>query len=536
MLDKRVNKRSCAGFLLHARALTARLNQLARLAEGRNDRSLNASFRMPSPQRSSRLKPAVNTAVRHAILLAIAAASFSASAAESLRDIYELALENDATLKAQEAQYLANLETEKSALAQLLPQINGQYSFENSDTDTTSPGIIGFDATGTPVIGDTFDNTDIDTTGYSVSLQQAIFDLPAWFTFRSGKEVSQQAEAVFAANQQNLIVRVVEAYLAVLRAQDNLKASLAREQAFERQLEQNQQRFEVGLIAITDVYESQAAFDLARVDRISDENSVSVALENLSVLTGKRHTSLDVLVESFTAKMPEPADRSSWVEFALENNFNLQAAKYGEEAARKTAKARQFAHAPTIVGSGQYTDFETDGSRFQDPAGIFNFPPDQERESTSLRVDLNVPIFSGGGVSAERRRAAQQFNQAREERINLTRQTVTDARSLHMTVVNDVARVAARKQSIVSSKSALDATEAGYEVGTRNIVDVLNAQNTLFGALRDYANSRYDYITNSLRLKEQAGLLSPEDVYLLDGFLEEPPPPTSSTTGSSSTR
>ncbi|MEM7691569.1 MAG: TolC family protein, partial [Pseudomonadota bacterium] len=186
--------------------------------------------------------------------------------------------------------------------------------------------------------------------------------------------------------------------------------------------------------------------------------------------------------------------------------------------------------APTVSGSGQYSDFETDGTRFQDPAGIFNFPPDQERESTVWRVELNMPLFSGGAISAERRRAAQQFNQAREERINLTRQTVTDARSLHMTVVNDVARVAARKQSIVSSKSALDATEAGYEVGTRNIVDVLNAQNTLFGALRDYANSRYDYITNTLRLKEQAGLLSPEDVHKLNSFLENPPPPTSSST------
>ncbi|MEO0437040.1 MAG: TolC family outer membrane protein [Pseudomonadota bacterium] len=464
------------------------------------------------------------------LLAAALALQTSIATAESLRDIYELALENDATLKAQEAQYLAGLETEKAALSSLLPQVSASYSFENSDTDTTSPGIINFDSTGNPIIGDTFDNTDIDTDGYLVTLQQAIFDLPAWFSFQSGKEISQQAEAVFAANQQNLIVRVVEAYLAVLRSQDNLQASLAREQAFERQLEQNQQRFEVGLIAITDVYESQAAYDLARVERIADENSVSVALENLTVLTGKRHDTLDVLVESFTANMPEPADRSAWVEFALANNFTLQAARYGEEAARQTATARKLAHAPTVSGSGQYSDFETDGTRFQDPAGIFNFPPDQERESTVWRVELNMPLFTGGAISAERRRAAQQFNQAREERINLTRQTVTDARSLHMTVVNDVARVAARKQSIVSSRSALDATEAGYEVGTRNIVDVLNAQNTLFGAMRDFANSRYDYITNTLRLKEQAGLLSPEDIYLLNSFLENPPPPTSSST------
>lgn len=465
-----------------------------------------------------------------ATLLCLTASLFPATAlrAESLQDIYELALENDATLRAQEARYLAGLEDEKTALSQLLPQIDAAYSIENSDTDTSSPGVIGFDAGGVPIIGDTFDNTDIDTTGYRVTLQQAIFNLPAWFGFKSGKELSKQAEATFAANQQNLIVRVVTAYLAVLRAQDNLRAAQAREDAFGRQLEQNQQRFEVGLIAITDVYESQAAFDLAQVDRIAEENNVAVALENLTVLTGKRHDNLDVLVESFDAKPPEPADRVAWVDFALANNFDLKAIQYAEEAARQNAKARRLAHAPTLSGTAQYTDFEVDGTRFQDPAGIFNFPPDQERESTVVGVELSMPLYTGGGISAERRRAAQQFNAAREDRINLTRQTVTDARSLHMTVVNDVARVAARRQSIKSSRSALDATQAGYEVGTRNIVDVLNAQNTLFAAARDYANSRYDYIVNTLLLKEQAGLLSPEDVMRLNSFLEAPPPPTSS--------
>ncbi|MEE4280048.1 MAG: TolC family outer membrane protein [Halieaceae bacterium] len=453
----------------------------------------------------------------------------SAAQAESLRDIYELALENDATLKAQQAQYMAGLEDEKSALSRLLPQVTAAYNYTDSDVKTTSPGILGFN-NGVPIVGDTFDNTKTTVDGYSVSLQQAIFNLPAWFSFQSGKELTKQAEATFAANQQSLIVRVVEAYLAVLRSQDNLRAAVAREEAFERQLEQNRQRFEVGLIAITDVYESQAAYDIAVVDRISEENNVAVALENLTVLTGKRHDNLDVLVEGFDAELPQPNDRSSWVEFALANNFNLKAAQYAEEAARQNAKAQRLAHAPTISGSASYLDQSTGGTRFQDPAGLFLFPPDQEREQAVFGVELSVPLYTGGALSAERRRAAQQFNATREQRINLTRQTVTDARSLHMTVVNDVARVRARRQAIVSSKSALDATRAGYEVGTRNIVDVLNAENVYFSAIRDFANSRYDYIVNTLRLKEQAGLLSPEDVLRLDGFLEQPPAPTSSST------
>ncbi len=444
--------------------------------------------------------------------------------AESLRDIYELALENDAQLKAEEAQYLANLETEKLGLSQLLPQVSGNYAYQDSDTDVNSqsPRLVG---DGLQIV-DTFTNTDITRDGYQLSLNQALFDLPAWFTFQSGKEITRQAEATFAANQQNLIVRVVEAYLLVLRAQDNLEASRAQERAFARQLEQTQQRFEVGLIAITDVYEAQAAHDLSQVNRIVDENNVQVALERLSVLTGQRHSNIDVLKDDFEIKLPDPTDRAAWVDFALENNFNVQAANYAEEAARQAAKANQMEHAPKVSGQVGYEDYDTDGDLTIKPSNSLVGPPDRDEERQYWQVRLDLPLYSGGAISANRRRAAQEFNAARENRINLTRNTVTNTRSLHMTVVSDVSRVAARKQSIVSSKSALDATQAGYEVGTRNVVDVLNAQNTLFAAERDYANSRYDYIINMLRLKEQAGLLSPEDVYRLDAALEPPPPPT----------
>ena len=261
-----------------------------------------------------------------ALLALVLSAGSSALQAESLRDIYELALQNDAQLKAEEAQYLANLETENLSRSSLLPQIQGNYSYNDSenDRDALSPRFSADSIT----IVDTNTQTDTTREGYQLSLNQALFDLPAWFSFQSGKEVTKQAEATFAANQQNLIVRVVEAYLAVLRAQDNLRASLAQERAFERQLEQTQQRFEVGLIAITDVYEAQAARDLSEVNRIVDENNVSVALEKLSVLTGQRHGNLNVLQEDFDIQLPDPIDRSAWVEFALQNNFNLQASMY----------------------------------------------------------------------------------------------------------------------------------------------------------------------------------------------------------------
>lgn len=447
--------------------------------------------------------------------------------ADTLVDIYELALENDALLKTKVAQYGADLELENLARAPLLLQAVAGYQVSETEIDTTSPTIIQDPNLGFVVIdGNSVRN--IDNEGYDVSLSQTLFNLSAWFGWRAGKETSRQAEANLAAAQQDLIVRVVQAYFAVLRAQDNLRASQAQERAFERQLEQTRQRFEVGLIAITDVYEAEAARDLAQVSRIVDENNVAVAKENLSVLTGQAPGTLYVLGEEFDPRPPEPSDRSEWVDFALSNNSELAAARYAEEAARQNATSSKMEHAPTVTATYRYQDTETTGSIDQNPPSLFNLPPNSDQTNETWQVRFDMPLFSGGAVSANRRRAAEQFNVARESRINLTRNTVTQARSLHMTVVSDVSRVKARQQSIISSQSALDATQAGYEVGTRNIVDVLNAQNKVFAAQRDYANSRYDFIINSLRLKEVAGTLSPEDIARLEVFLLQPVAPTAS--------
>lgn len=452
------------------------------------------------------------------------------SHAETLVDIYELALENDAQLKAQVAQYNADIELEKLALAPLLPQARAGYSYSDSQADSTRPNLV---FNGDP-LNPSFDQIDVttvtetETDGYDVTLSQTLFDLSAWFGWKAGKETSQEAEANLSAAQQDLIVRVVQAYFGVLRAQDNLRASQAQERAFERQLEQTRQRFEVGLIAITDVYEAEAARDLAQVTRIVDENNVAVAKENLSVLTGQAPGALFMLGEKFDPKTPQPANRAAWVDFAMSNNYRLAAARYAEEAARQNATSSRMGHAPTVTASYRYQDSETTGDIRQNTESDFIFPPNSEQTNETWQIRFDLPLSSGGAISASRRRAAEQFNAARESRINLTRNTVTQARSLHMTVVSDVSRVMARKQSIISSQSALDATQAGYEVGTRNIVDVLNAQNNLFAAQRDYANSRYDFIINSLRLKEVAGTLSPEDIARLEGFLLPPPAPTAS--------
>ena len=444
---------------------------------------------------------------------------------ESLLDIYEIALDNDAQLKAESAQYRADLELKALALAPLLPQVRLGASRALRDSESTRLTITEFQ-NGQVVIDDVTNGSRTFTTTYDINLNQTLFDLSAWFDWKAGNERSKQTEATLAAAQQNLIVRVSEAYFGVLRAQDNLLAAKAQERALARQLEQTRQRFNVGLIAITDVYEAEARYDLAGVTRIIEENNVAVARERLSVLTGQNHGQLLLLSDEFTPEPPTPSDRSAWVDFALANNYELAAVRFAEEAARQNAKSRQMGHAPTISAQLSYSESDTDGT--VTPPTAFNLPPRSEGENESFQIRVDLPLYSGGAVSANRRRAAEQFNAARENRINLTRNTVTASRSLHMTVTSDVARVKARKQAIKSTQSALDATVAGYEVGTRNIVDVLNAQNAVFAAQRDYANSRYDYVLNSMRLKENAGTLSPEDIAALESFLVEPAAPTAS--------
>ena len=473
----------------------------------------------------------VSHLVRRATAAAIAGTTLlmaPIASGESLLDIYEIALDNDAQLRAETAQYRADLELKTLALAPLLPQVSTGVSRSMRDSENTRLSIVDFD-NGNVVIADQTTGSRTYTTRYDISLSQTLFDLSAWFDWKAGSERSKQAEATVAAAQQNLIVRVSEAYFGVLRAQDNLRAAKAQERALARQLEQTRQRFNVGLIAITDVYEAEARHDLAGVTRIVEENNVAVALERLSVLTGQQHGQLKLLSDEFTPELPTPTDRAAWVDFALENNYDLAAVRYAEEAARQNAKARQMGHAPRVSAQLSYSESDTTGT--VTPPNAFNLPPNSEGEDESFQVRLDMPLYAGGSISANRRRAAEQFNAARENRINLTRNTITASRSLHMTLTSDVARVKARKQAIKSTQSALDATVAGYEVGTRNIVDVLNAQNAVFSARRDYANSRYDYVLNSMRLKENAGTLSPEDIVALEAFLVEPEAPSASEEG-----
>lgn len=450
----------------------------------------------------------------------------SASFADNLQEIYELSLKNDAQLKIAEASYRANIETEKQARSRLLPQVQADASYSDNDNEQSNYSFL----TGGP--GRLSTDSDTQTTAWGVSLNQPLFDLPAWFDFQSGKELTKQAEAQFSADQQALITRVALVYFNVLRETDNLRASKAEELATKRQLDQTQQRFDVGLIAITDVHEARAAYDAIVAQRLADEGNLATAYEAISILTGQPHANLWQLTEQFPVVDPQPVDRAQWVQFALDNNFSLKAARYASEASRQNSTSKRMEHAPTVNASLGYRDSNTDGS--QDisidgtpiPGGI---PGDADGTQQAAMIELRVPIFTGGYVSSQRRQAAEQYNGALQQRIETERQVVQTTRARHIATMTDVQRVKARSQSIVSAQSAVDATQAGYEVGTRNVVDVLQAQRVLYAAMRDFANARYDYVMDYLRLKQLAGTLSPQDILDLNKWLQVPAAPTANT-------
>lgn len=436
----------------------------------------------------------------------LAFAPFGASA-NSLLDIYDLALKNDAQLKADQAGYEAGKELGNIARAGLLPQINATYTaYDKNDTDIT-------DKLSALQSG----NTNSKTTGWNVTLNQPLFDLSAWYVYKQGQKLSAQAEAQFGADQQSLIVRVATAYFNVLRSVDKLETTIAEQNAFAHQLDQVKQRFDVGLTAITDVHEAQAAYDSAVAASLEARGSLSINYEALEVLTGKAEDQIAPLSDKFPVVNPTPADRAEWVSFALKNNYNLKATRMRADAADANADAARAEHLPTVNATLGYAKHDSDGDRYK-------VPFDTNTDGNTVSVNVNIPIFSGLRTSSSARQAVSQGLQAQELFNSAERNTIQNARALHLSVETDVARIAARKQATVSNQSALEATQAGYEVGTRNLVEVLQAQSKLYQARRDYANALYDYVIDTIKLREVAGMLTPADVQEVDKWLQEGAP------------
>ena len=414
----------------------------------------------------------------------------------TLEEIYNLAVDNDPQLGAAQAVFLSRNEVVDRNRALILPSVfvSGRTS-DNSRSFPSNPPLP---------------TSRFNDHSWQAVLNQPIFRLDSWYRFQQSKNIQAEALANFAAEQQALLVRVAESYFAILEAEASLSAFNAERDAVQRQLEQVQQRFDVGLVAITDVLESQAAFDSSTVTVIEAEGRQSTSFEPLVRLTGSIFDEVNGLAENFPIRYPDPRNEDAWVEIAIENNYSLVAARERLKSAERGLKLAKSGHYPTVDAQVSYAHNVSGGISFLG----------NKIDQTSATLSVNVPVYQGGGVRSRVKSAGYDLEAARKNLDLIQREVAESTRVLYSAINTDVARVRARLRGIESSQSALDATQTGYEVGTRNIVDVLNAQRNLFLSQFQYASARYRYVLDTLRLKQVVGMLNPQDLYDLNQFID----------------
>ena len=445
----------------------------------------------------------------------------SLSYGDDLVTILQLALDNDPSLKQAQASYRANRENVIQSRSSMLPSLGvgaGTSRLTSGFTDSqyinmTNP-LTG-ETVRTKVRDDHSFRPGINNHNWGVSLTQSVFNLPNWYSFQSAEATDRAAAVNLAAQEQDLIMRVATAYFDVLRAQDLLETNIQEEEAAQRSLEQTQQREAVGLVAITDVYDSQAAYDLARNTTILQQDFLRSRYEALEAITGQGHPDIDELLDNFPIVEVE-GNLNQWETQADNNSLAIAAAEFNLDASRQTLRARKSDGLPTLDLQGFYGHIVTAPIVSQ---GVQIGGGASDR--TQLALNLNIPLYTGGTLSS-RKRAAEYNVVAAQESLELTKRELTqNIRNAYRRVNTDVLVVAQRQQSITSAQSALDATELGAEVGTRNIVEVLLARENLFRALRMYADARYTYVIDTLVLKQIAGILTPQDIIELNEWLQE---------------
>lgn len=419
-----------------------------------------------------------------------------ASPAEDLISVYKAAIQNDAQFRAAQAEYQALLETKNQSTASFLPTITAN-AFYNDNNDKSS-------------LSTTAD--DYKTNGYSLNLTQPLYRHANYVGLTQADAVVAQATAMFGYAKQDLIIRVVKQYFAVLAAFDDLEFAKAERKSIKRQLKQTQQRFNVGLIAITDVHEAKAGYDQAVARTIVAENTLAISQETLREITTKDHSNLAFLSTDHPLVKPKPADISQWIKTANNQNVLLIASQKGVDVARAEVSRQQSGHYPTLdlTASHAYTNYGS-GTPIYDGSN---------KTSNSISLQLNVPLYQGGLVNSLTRAAAQRLVQAQEKLEQQKRATERQTRNSYLSVVANISQVKALKQALASSQVALEATQAGFEVGTRTTVDVLNSQRELYRSRRDYAQVRYNYVLETLSLKLAAGTLSVKDIEQLNPWLK----------------
>jgi len=449
----------------------------------------------------------------------------TAAHTESLLDVYQQAVTNDPLIREADARRMAALEAKPQARGVLFPQFNVNGQVATRDTTSNSTFNQAVDTDGDPttppeiVIVNNTQSTDADFWNYTAQVTQTVFRWDQWQTLQRADSQVALAEANYRAAQQDLLVRVSQRYFDVLAAEDTLAAAEATAQAVSRQLEQAEKRFEVGLIAITDVQEARAAQDNATAGVIAAKRSLATTQELLRELTGEAYANLVKPGEDMPLDQPQPLDEQQWVDQSLEQNLDVIAARLGVDIAKRDVSIARSGHMPTVDLFAQRSEFDSTASQVNNGR---KGPADTDQEQDTIGIQVTVPIFSGG-VTQSRVRQQVYLHRASREKLEYSQRVAERAtRDAYLGVLAERARVGALKQAVKSNQTALEATEAGFEVGTRTTVDVLLARQRLFESQRDYARSRYDYLINVVKLKSAAGVLAPQDLTQINGLLTTP--------------
>jgi len=440
--------------------------------------------------------------------------------AENLLEVYQTAVKNDPVIREAEARRLAALEAKPQARGLLFPQLNlnGQFAYQSQNAQAVFPQAIS--AGPPPVIANVnvSQTTDSDFWQYQAQLTQTVFRWDQWQALKKADAQVALAEANYRAAEQDLMLRVSQRYFDVLAAEDSLEASQGTLEAVTHQLEQAEKRFEVGLIAITDVQESRAAHDTATADVIAAKRIFATANEALREVTGESYKTLIKPTEKLPFDQPQPLDEQAWVDRALQQNLNVVAARLGVEVASRNVKIAEAGHMPTLDLFANYA--QSDVNATQTNNGLIG-PADSNSRQDTIGIKVTIPVFSGG-VTQSNVRQQVYLQRAEKERLEgAMRQAERQTRDAYLGVIAEKARVQALQQSVKSNQTALEATEAGFEVGTRTTVDVLNSRRNLLQTQRDYARTRYDYLINIVTLKSAAGELLPQDLGNINAYLTQ---------------
>ena len=416
--------------------------------------------------------------------------------------IYERALENDPIIKQAEANQSAIGESRKQGLARFFPTIaaTGSSSREWRHNSIASLSNL-FPA-----------NQEYWNNLINVNLTQPLFHWDHWVQLSQSDNKIAQAEAAYQSELQNLMVRTTEAYFNVLAAQDNLKFTVSEKEAIAKQLEQAKQRFEVGIIPITDVYEAQAAFDQTSANELEAANNLDNQKEALREIIGDNEALLHTLGENLPLKKPEPDNIAKWSETAEVNNLSVIAAFNQMEVSRKAVDIQRSGHLPKLDIVGNYT-LSDNGSAFG-PRG----------DTQNIGVQINVPLFEGGAVNSRTRQASFEYQGAKENLTAVKRSVKRQVNNAYRSIITAIGKIDALKTTVDSAASALEAAEAGSEVGIRTMVDVLAEQRNVYRAKRDLARARYDYLINTIKLKQTTSDLTQNDLERINALLEAKAP------------